>query len=315
MPTPLRGEPPPKTQSITTDQKTKRVPQEVCPGTSPAGGYRVISQQGEKKTQCRQSADAISWKDPRSLLLAQKDWSRYRQSPRGGGTAPTAWPKLFRWCYRLVRQNHTIAIASDFRVDGAKSPDIPQKEGALGSEIAARNRKSLATFHRTLKLQYSIAFSCLGNRCVLGSAMGIAIANRKNQCDFGALNFSVSVQEGPARRPCAVNPFPCGNFPGLPRFQRVSTTLSFFVVNFTLPAYAFTPSKHERFPPSPLAPLHSPVAGLASPVPRPFLARPRPLLARSSPGLARSSPGPAHHRFKQSSCQNGQKRNLLLLWK
>ena len=32
-------------------------------------------------------------------------------------------------------------------------------------EIAARNRKSLATFHRTLKSQCSIAFSCLGNRC------------------------------------------------------------------------------------------------------------------------------------------------------
>ena len=65
----------------------------------------------------------------------------------------------------LAHQNRTIAIASDFRVDGAKSPEIPQKEGVLGSEIAARNRKSLATFHRTLKSQCSIAFSCLGNRC------------------------------------------------------------------------------------------------------------------------------------------------------
>ena len=34
-------------------------------------------------------------------------------------------------------QNRTIAIASDFRVDGAKSPEIPHKEGVLGSEIAA----------------------------------------------------------------------------------------------------------------------------------------------------------------------------------
>ena len=54
---------------------------------------------------------------------------------------------------------------SDFRVDGAKSPDIPQKEGALRSEIAARNRKSLATFNRTLTSQCSIAFSCFRNRC------------------------------------------------------------------------------------------------------------------------------------------------------
>ena len=34
----------------------------------------------------------------------------------------------------LAHQNRTIAIASDFRVDGAKSPEIPQKEGVLGSE-------------------------------------------------------------------------------------------------------------------------------------------------------------------------------------
>ena len=46
----------------------------------------------------------------------------------------------------LAHQNRTIAIASDFRVDGAKSPEIPQKEGVLGSEIAAQNRTSLATF-------------------------------------------------------------------------------------------------------------------------------------------------------------------------
>ena len=67
--------------------------------------------------------------------------------------------------FGLAHQNRTIAIASDFRIDGAKSPDIRQKEGVLGSEIAARKRKSLATFHRTLKSQCSIALSCLGNRC------------------------------------------------------------------------------------------------------------------------------------------------------
>ena len=37
----------------------------------------------------------------------------------------------------LAHQNRTIAIASDFRVDEAKSPEIPQQEGVLGSEIAA----------------------------------------------------------------------------------------------------------------------------------------------------------------------------------
>ena len=80
---------------------------------------------------------------------------------------------------RLAHQNRTIAIASDFRVDGAKSPQIPQKEGVLGSEIAARNRKSLATFHRTLKSQCSIAFSCLGNRAISGVRDGHR--NRKSQ--------------------------------------------------------------------------------------------------------------------------------------
>ena len=68
----------------------------------------------------------------------------------------------------LAHQNRTIAIASDFCVDGAKSPEIPQKEGDLGSEIAAQNRKSLATFHRTLELQCSIAFSSLGNLAISG---------------------------------------------------------------------------------------------------------------------------------------------------
>ena len=85
----------------------------------------------------------------------------------------------------LAHQNRTIAIASDFRVDGAKSPEIPQKEGVLGSEIAARNRKSLATFHRSLQSQCSIAFSCLGNRAISGGRNGHR--NRKNRCDFGAL--------------------------------------------------------------------------------------------------------------------------------
>ena len=79
----------------------------------------------------------------------------------------------------LAHQNRTIAIASDFRVDGAKSPEIPQKEGVLGSEIAARNRRSLATFHRTLKSQCIIAVSCLGNRAISGVRNGHR--NRKSQ--------------------------------------------------------------------------------------------------------------------------------------
>ena len=67
----------------------------------------------------------------------------------------------------LAHQNRTIAIAGDFRVDGAKSPETPQRGGFRAREIAARNRKSLVTFHRTFNLseiamQHCIVF--LGKR-------------------------------------------------------------------------------------------------------------------------------------------------------
>ena len=76
--------------------------------------------------------------------------------------------------------NRTIAIASDFRVDRAKSPEILQKQGVLGSEIAARNRKSLATFHRTLKSQCSIAFSIVSEIAAM-SGIRDGHRNRKSQ--------------------------------------------------------------------------------------------------------------------------------------
>ena len=76
MPTPLR-EPPPKTHSITIDQKQNVYPKKFVTALrwlvpSPDSKYRDISQQGKKKTQCRQSAP-ISWKDPRSHVRALKD--------------------------------------------------------------------------------------------------------------------------------------------------------------------------------------------------------------------------------------------------
>ena len=55
----------------------------------------------------------------------------------------------------LVHQNHTIAIASVFRVVGPKLPEIPQKESISGSEIAARKLKSLAT-NRNAALFYLV---------------------------------------------------------------------------------------------------------------------------------------------------------------
>ena len=70
-------------------------------------------------------------------------------------------PKKSGEAEHLAHQDCTIAIDSDFCVDRAKSADLPQKEWVLGSDVAARNRKSLATFQRTLDLQWSIALSCL----------------------------------------------------------------------------------------------------------------------------------------------------------
>ena len=93
------------------------------------------------------------------------------------------------WC--LAHQKCTIAIAGDFRVDRAKSPEILQKEGVWGAEIAARKRKS--TFHRTLKSQCSIAL-IIKNYLFseLGAISGLRDGHRnlkspKNRCDFGAL--------------------------------------------------------------------------------------------------------------------------------
>ena len=82
------------------------------------------------------------------------------------------------------------AIASDFRIDGAKSPEILQKEGVLGSEVAARNRRSLVTFHRTLKSQCSIAF---GDRCDFWGPRRDGHRNRKSQKSlrFSALSHSI----------------------------------------------------------------------------------------------------------------------------
>ena len=96
--------------------------------------------------------------------------------------------------YYLAHQNRTIAIASDFRVDGAKIARNPAERTGLGPGIAALNRESLATFHRTLKSQCSIAFF-LSRKSLrfLGSAMGIRNRkHRKNRCDFGALRFTTS---------------------------------------------------------------------------------------------------------------------------
>ena len=61
----------------------------------------------------------------------------------------------------LAHQKRTIAIASDFRVDGAKWPEIPQKEWIRARKSQPKIAKSLATFHRTLTSQCKHCLICL----------------------------------------------------------------------------------------------------------------------------------------------------------
>ena len=90
--------------------------------------------------------------------------------------SPTHFPGKQAICQGLS------AIASEFRIDGAKSPEIPQKEGVLDSEIAARNRRSLATFHRTLKSKCSIALLLsLVSEIAAISGVSDGHRNRKSQ--------------------------------------------------------------------------------------------------------------------------------------
>ena len=49
---------------------------------------------------------------------------------------------IYLFLQGLAHQNRTIAIASAFRVDGIKLPEIPQKERVSGSEIASLNRNA-----------------------------------------------------------------------------------------------------------------------------------------------------------------------------
>ena len=95
------------------------------------------------------------------------------------------------WGLILAHQNRTIAVAGGFRVDQAKSPEIPQEEGFLGSEIAARKSQIASNFRSIAPLNCngSIAFLYLSAiaRDFWGLQWAIAIANRKNRCDFGAV--------------------------------------------------------------------------------------------------------------------------------
>ena len=83
----------------------------------------------------------------------------------------------------------------------------------MGSEIAARSRKSLATFHRTLKSQCSIAFSCLGNRAISGVRDGHR--NRRSQ---KSLRFRCA-------KPGTANTNSCQIWPGKTYLKHLVETL------------------------------------------------------------------------------------------
>ena len=89
-------------------------------------------------------------------------------------------------------------------------PHRLQKEEVLGSEIAARNRKSLATFHRTLKSQCSIAFSCLGTLTLQSLLFSISLLFFRFSLLFGGVFpfFSKEVRGSAKRKPLLFSGFP-----------------------------------------------------------------------------------------------------------
>ena len=143
-----------------------------------------VEQKGNANQEC--------FSDPSSLHLICED----------EGLFPSPYPshpeRCFGFCQgkpqNLARQRiRTIAIASDFRVDGAKSPEIPQKEGVLGSEIATRNRKSLATFGAPLNRNAALLSLVSEIAAISGVRDGHRNRkNRKNRCDFGALSLKMT---------------------------------------------------------------------------------------------------------------------------
>ena len=89
----------------------------------------------------------------------------------------------------LAHQNRTIAIASDSRVDGRN----PAERRGFGLRHRSPKSQIASDFasHPYIAMQHCFLLSRKSLR-FLGSTMGIAIANRKNRCDFGALRIASS---------------------------------------------------------------------------------------------------------------------------
>ena len=102
--------------------------------------------------------------------------------------------------WSLAHQNRTKSIASDFHVDGAKWQKSCRKKGfglryrSPKSQIAGGDVPSHGGFAPLNAMQHCFLLSRKSLR-FQGSAMGIAIANRKNRCDFDALSLG-ALQSG-----------------------------------------------------------------------------------------------------------------------
>ena len=98
-----------------------------------------------------------------SLLMAMNCQSRYRECPD--------------WFQKGPKKNT--------KVDGARSPEIPQKEGVSGPEIAAQSRTSLAT--SITPLNRNAALLCLASEITSEGVRDGHRNSQKNRCDFGVL--------------------------------------------------------------------------------------------------------------------------------
>ena len=134
----------PRKRKRTNQENPRRVPGQIgkIPGKVPKGHKRT------KKEGQVQIGKPPRLKHPRLAALDFSD-PDLRASIRGlcGAARGSAGVPRKKGYYNnsvahLAHQDRTIAIASDFRVDGAKSPESPQKEGVWAQksqlEIADR---------------------------------------------------------------------------------------------------------------------------------------------------------------------------------
>ena len=90
---------------------------------------------------------------------------------------------MAEWGRSLAHQNRTIAIASDFRVDGAKSPETERR----GFGLRNRSPKSQIARLSVALLNRNAALLSLVSEIAAISGVHDAHHNCRNRCNFGAL--------------------------------------------------------------------------------------------------------------------------------